>query len=142
MTLESCGSANFQEEQLGKAAAPDTCFYVENAVRIIGKDQIDLGADPPPDIVVEIDVSHESTRKLAFHAARGVPEVWRYDGERVRIYHLTGRLYLEAPASAAFQMLTANALTLFLEQSKTGGQSASLRSFREWLRTQRPQKSW
>jgi Uma2 family endonuclease len=141
MTLESCGSATFQEEQLGKGAEPDTCFYVENAARIIGKDQIDLSADPPPDIVVEIDVSHQSKRKLAFYAALGVPEVWRYDGLRVQIYHLTGQQYLEAPASTAFRMLTSDVLTLFLEQSKTAGQSATLSSFREWMRNQRPQES-
>jgi Uma2 family endonuclease len=140
LTLESCGSATFQEEQLDKAAEPDTCFYVENAARIIGKDRIDLSVDPPPDIVVEIDVSHESKRKLSFYAALGVPEVWRYDGRRVRIYHLTGNQYFETPASAAFQVLTSDALTSFVEQSKTAGQSATLRSFREWLRIQRQQE--
>ena len=138
LLLETAGSTTFKQRELAQGAEPDTCFYIQNADRIIGKTKIDLTTDPPPDVIVEIDVTHESTGKLAFYAALGVPEIWHYDERRMRIYHLTGQQYVEMPASLVFPILTSDALTGFLEQSKTEGQGATRRSFREWLRTQRP----
>jgi Uma2 family endonuclease len=137
LTLETAGSTTFKDEQLAMGAEPDTCFYVQNAQSVIGKDSIDLMTDPPPDVVVEIDIWSESTGKMGFYAAIGVPEFWRYDKRQLRIYHLSEQGYVEAPASLAFPLLTGEALTRFLEQSKTAGQSATLRAFREWLRTAR-----
>ena len=93
--------------------------------------------DPPPDIVVEIDIWSESVGKMEFYAAIGVPEFWRYRKSRLYIYHLSDQGYVEAPASRAFPLLTAEALTRFLEQNKSAGQSATLRAFREWLRAAR-----
>lgn len=132
--LESLGSTTFKREDLAQGAEPDTCFYVQHAASIIGKRNIDLRSDPPPDVVVEVDVSHGSVSKLAFYASLGVPEVWRYDERRMHIYHLTTQGYIEAPASRTFPVLTSDALTESLERSKTAGQSGALRSFREWLR--------
>ena len=136
LPFESRGSTTFKQKLSGKGAEPDTCFYIQNSARIIGKRQIDLTVDPPPDIIVEIDVSHESTRKFRFYASLGVPEVWRYDEQRLHIYRLTEDGYVEIPASLSFPLLTSNALSQFLEQSKTEGQAAALSSFREWLRAQ------
>jgi Uma2 family endonuclease len=114
---------------------PDGCFYVQNAARIIGH-RIDLKTDPPPDIVIEVDISHESTSKLAIYAGMGVPELWRYDGRRVHIYQLLEQRYVEVAASNTFPMITNEVLLRFLEQNKLEGQTAVLRSFREWLRVQ------
>jgi hypothetical protein len=49
-------------------------------------------------------------------------------------HHLKDDGYVEAPGSLAFPSLTADVLTEFLEQSKTRGQTAALRSFRQWAR--------
>ena len=133
--LESRGSTTLKQKRFAQGAEPDTCFYVQNAARIIGKARIDLSIDPPPDIIVEIDVLHDSTDKLAFYAALGVPELWHYDEHQARIYHLIEQGYVEGSASRVFPALTSGALSRFLEQSKTEGQSAVRRSFREWLRT-------
>lgn len=132
--LESRGSTTFKQEKLRKAVEPDTCFYVQNASRIIGVLAIDLNIHPPPDIVVEVDVSHDTTAKSIFYAEIGVPELWRYDESRARIFHLSKGQYIEMSQSLALPILTSAALTKFLEQSKTEGQSAALRSVRAWLR--------
>ena len=134
LVLETRGSTTFKEKQLLQGAEPDTCFYVENAKRIIGKGDIDLAKDPPPDIIVEVDVSHQSTGKLSFYSAIGVPEIWRYDERQVRILHLVDGRYVEMPSSLTFPVLTDKVLTDALEQSKTEGQSAALRTFRQWLK--------
>ena len=64
-----------------------------------------------------------------------MPEVWIYNEQRLRIYHLTDQGYVEMSSSLAFPLLTADALTEVLEKSKTKGQAAALRSFRQWLRS-------
>ncbi|OLE52380.1 MAG: hypothetical protein AUG51_18375 [Acidobacteria bacterium 13_1_20CM_3_53_8] len=135
ITLETRGSATYKQKRLAKGAEPDTCFYVQNASRIIGKRKIDLDVDPPPDVVVEIDLTNESLSKFNIYAAFGVPEIWRYDGHQARIYHLANETYAEASTSSAFPILTADALTEFLELSKTQGQTATLTAFRKWLQS-------
>ena len=133
MKVETRGSATFKQKRKAKGVEPDECFYVQNAGRVIGKRQIDLDVDPPPDIVVEIDIN-ESLSKFPLYAALGVPELWRYDGQHAQIYGLAGQTYIEVLASRAFPILTGNALGQYIEQSKTEGQSAALVKFRQWVR--------
>src|SRR5262249_46154880 len=77
LPLESLGSTTWKLRQIRKGTEPDACFYVTNAYRIVGKLNIDLSVDPPPDIVVEIDTTSRSRRKFAIYAALHVPEIWR-----------------------------------------------------------------
>lgn len=106
---------------------------MQNAARLIGKRRIDLEVDPPPDVVVEIDLSSVSASKFPIYAALSVPEIWLYDGQQARFYQLAEQSYQEIRHSLAFPVLTSAALTDFLAQSKTSGQSAALAAFRPWL---------
>ena len=137
LLIETRGSTTFKQRRFGKAAEPDTCFYVKNAARVINRRRLDLAVDPPPDIIVEVDVAHESTQKFAFYASLGVPELWQYDEQQLHIYQLSKGSYEEVSSSLAFPLLTSNAMTQFLEQSKTEGQIAALNSFQTWLRSQK-----
>lgn len=132
--LETRGAATYRQKKFQKGAEPDCSFYVQNASAVIGNRRIDLNIDPPPDVVVEIDITNESLSKFPIYSAFGVPEIWRYDGKRVEIYHLVNQSYIEKAESLAFPSLTANALTDRIEQSKTEGQSAALSTFRQWIR--------
>lgn len=133
--LESLGSTTFNQEWLDNGVEPDTCFYIKNAAKIIGKNRIDLAVDPPPDIAVEIDISHRSTTKLKIYEELRVPEIWLYDEQKLQILLLTETGYADSPTSQSFPFLTSEALTQFLERSKTEGQGAVLRVFREWVKT-------
>jgi Uma2 family endonuclease len=139
--LESFGSTTFKREGLGKGAEPDTCFYVQNAPAVAGKDKLDAGVDPPPDVVVEIDVAHSSAAKLAFYESLGVPELWIYDGETAFFYHLSSEGYVLAEASLAFPVLTSVALGRFMAEGSRGPQRAALKAFRHWLRAERKGRS-
>ena len=137
VALEPRGSSTFKRRRLLKGAEPDASFYVKNAAAIVGKRRIDLSIDPPPDVVVEIDITSESLSKFPIYAALGVPEIWQYqyNGKQACIYHLVDEDYVEASASRSFHSLTAQAITDYIEQSKTQGQSAALAAFRRWVRT-------
>lgn len=134
VTLQAAGATTYKQELLLQGSEPDESFYVQNADAIIGKLRIDLNVDPPPDIVVEVDITNESLSKFPIYAAFGVPEIWRYDGKQAIFYHLVDQSYIPSEASLSFAPLTAQAMTDFLEQSKTQGQSAALASFRNWFR--------
>jgi Uma2 family endonuclease len=136
--LESRGSMTMRSAWQGKGAEPDTCFYVQNAARIIGKRSLDFTTDPPPDVVVEIDVTNVSRPRFPIYAALGVPEIWRYDGSTATFYALTGEEYVATPYSRAFPFLPGAVLAQFIEQSKTAGQDAALDAARAWVRTHKP----
>ena len=134
MPLETRGSATYKRKRTATGAETDTSFYVQNAAAIIGKRRIDLNVDPPPDIVVEIDLTHESLSKFPIYAVLGVPEVWHYNGEQAQIYNLADEAYIEASASRFFAVITAELLAEFIERSKEQGQSAALAAFRQRVR--------
>lgn len=134
VTLESRGQATFKRKLLKQGAEPDTCFYVQNALRLIGRRTIELGEDPPPDVVVEIDTTNESLDKFRIYAALGVPEIWRYDGEQAYFHQLVGEEYQVMDNSLAFASLAATDLARFVGLSKTEGQTAALAAFREEVR--------
>jgi Uma2 family endonuclease len=69
LNCEVYGSATWKSRELGKGVEADACYYVKNAYRVVGKKDIQLGSDPPPDIAVEIDISNSSLKKLAIYAA-------------------------------------------------------------------------
>ena len=59
---------------------------VTNADRIIGKREIDLESDPPPDLVVEVDITNESFTKSPIYAACAFP---RFGGSTGRLRNST-----------------------------------------------------
>lgn len=135
VTLETRGAATFKSRKLLQGAEPDTCLYVQSAAHVIGKRRINLETDPPPDVVVEIDMSNDSLYKFPIYAALGVPEIWRYDARVTRFYKLAGENYEVTQNSLAFPTLAAEDLTQYLERSKNEGQTAALKAFRQMLRS-------
>jgi Uma2 family endonuclease len=131
LTLESYGSATWKKRSLSRGVEPDGCYYVASSERIIGKSVFDLESDPPPDLVVEIDVTNESLGKFGIYAALSVPEIWRYDGATVRFYGLAGHAYQEIDQSRSLPGLKPAMVADVLEQGKTQGQTAALRVFRQ-----------
>ena len=137
LALETAGSTTFKRKQLAKGVEPDTCFYVQNAARMIGRRKLDLNTDPPPDVVVEIDTTDESLDKFSIYAALGVPEIWRYDGQQAHFYERAESSYQDIQNSRAFPSLSASSLTEAVEQSKTAGQTAALAAFRQRIQGSR-----
>lgn len=130
------GSATLKKQSEQKGAEPDACFYVQTADAVGKKDQIDFNTDPPPDVVLEIDIHHESISKFPIYAAFGVPELWRYDGETLTIYHLRDGQYVVADVSRALPIFTSAVLTQFLARSPKEDQYDVVLAFEEWLKGQ------
>jgi len=114
INVVSAGSTTFKREDMERGFEPDSCFYVQNAERMEAKDEFDLlGGDPPPDIVIEVDLTSSSVPKLPIFAAFGVLEIWRYVGEQVTILVLSEGIYEERSVSLALPPLSAATLDDF-----------------------------
>ncbi|WP_293337803.1 Uma2 family endonuclease [Microcoleus sp. CAWBG58] len=138
LNIEICslGSLTCRREDLARGLEPDQCYYIQNENVVWDKEQIDLNQDPPPDLVVEIDITSSSIDRLSLYASLGVPEVWRYDGNRLIIYQLEAQEYVERDVSPTFPFLSQVEMLRFLELRRTTKENALLRLFREWVRTQ------
>lgn len=129
------GSTTFRREDLERGFEPYACFYVENEERVRGKKRLDLTVDPPPDLVIEVDITSPSLSKFPIYARLGVPEVWRYDGERVAIFELRGvEGYAEVSRSVALPPLTGAVIAGFVERSASLGSAEWMREVRRWAR--------
>jgi Uma2 family endonuclease len=70
---------------------PDYCFYIDNWPAVSGKKRIDWQKDPPPDLVIEIDVTSYS--EVQDYLPYSVPEVWLYKNQKISIYQLQDDAY-------------------------------------------------
>jgi len=129
--IYSFGSTTFSRDDLQQGFEADACFYIQNGSRVRGKDRFDLHVAPPPDLVIEIDISHPSLGKLPIYAQIGVPEVWRYVDGVIEILLLDGEQYINVPRSRALPIVTAQALTGLVRASRGLSQAERLRLARE-----------
>jgi len=132
LEVEALGSTTFKRQELDRGFEPDSCFYVQNFERRRGKDRIDLGVDPPPDLVVEVDITSPSISKLPMFAEFGVPEVWRFDGKRLSMLRLTPSSYEEVGTSEVFPGVSAQSISQLLDRGKSLGGTGWLRLARAW----------
>jgi Uma2 family endonuclease len=135
ITIHSFGTATMRKRKKTKGNEPDGCFYVQSAPLIGNRVDIDFEVDPPPDIAVEIDLHRDSISKFSIYAALGVGEVWRYDGDALKIDLLAGQQYVSASQSRALPMLTCDILTSFLKRMRED-ESQALVEFDEWVMNQ------
>src|SRR5205823_3484557 len=116
---------------------PDKCFFFEHEQDVRGKDKLDLSVDPPPDLAIEVDISRSSLNRMGIYAALGVPEVWRFDGQVLRVYRLgPNRSYAEVQESEHFPFLPIVKVQEFLLQRGQMDETKLVKTFRQWVREQ------
>lgn len=131
---ECFGSTTWRRQESMGGAEPDNCFYFQNLPAIRGRLDIDLASDPPPDLVLEIDITSKSLERLPIYARLGVPEVWRYDQKQLRLYQLINGMYVETQTSLAFGEFPVKSIPDFIKQNLAAGRNALRKSFRLWVR--------
>jgi len=134
LDLKTMGSTTLEREDIDRSPEPDDAYYIQNQPLVAGK-TVDLQQDPPPDLVVEIDITHTDIKKLELYASLGVPEFWRYNGQIWRIYQLQAGQYQEVEASPTFPFLPKQRLYEFLTQAQRSEVKAE-QTFRAWVRQQ------
>ena len=131
------GSTTYKREDIERGFEPDSCFYIENEPLVRDKDRLDLDVDPPPDLVIETDVTSISMNKVPLYASIGVPEVWRYENAEIEVVLLDSGSYRKSLESKCLPGMAARTLTDLMRMSKTLRRKEWLKKIREAAREAR-----
>ena len=134
MEFKSFGSTTFRRKDRDRGLEPDECYYFKDQKRMRGRRRLNLKKDPPPELVVEVDVTHRSLPREPVYAALGVREIWRWDGRKLECLELVGDEYRLRERSLVFPFLVVGDLTRFVRMRSRLGDIAVLTKLRQWVR--------
>lgn len=136
-TCRAMGSWTLQRQDLEKSVEPDKCFYITSEAKVRGKAELDLSRDPPPDLVLEVEITRKSLRRFPIYAALGVPEIWRFTKGAIEVHRLgEDGDYATSDTSAAFPGLRIAEISRFLALRDSLNDSDIVKSFRTWVRSE------
>ena len=133
--LDCVGAMTLQRPEFACGLEPDVSFYVKHAAQVRGKATIDLSTDPPPDLVILVDMVEPAVNKFAILAALGIPELWHYDGHQVSIWELAVGEYTEVAESKTLVGISGAAFAELVEAGLHMKSTDWLRRVRSWVRS-------
>lgn len=133
--VRDLGSTTHKRADLLKGVEPDGCFYIRNVAAITGVDELNLSVQPPPDLVIEVDISHPSIARLPIYAALGVPEIWQFEDGQVKFFVLQENKYIALTNSTELPGITFEVITQFVNASASTKRPQWLRQVRQWIRS-------
>jgi Uma2 family endonuclease len=111
---------------------PDYCFYIDNWEAVSGKERIDWRNEPPPDLVLEIDVTSYSN--VNDYLPYRVPEVWLFRKKQLLIYQLQATEYVLQGTSRYFpDIQLQEAIARCLQIAYDRNTSAAIRELKQQL---------
>ncbi len=131
------GSVTLNREDLDRGIEPDSCFYIQNAVRGQGMAET-VSTSLPPDLALEVDIASSSTSKMAIYQVMGVPEVWLYRRNELKIQLLQGGQYGTVTHSRAFPRVSEEQLNQWIQLRKAETDLTVLRDVQRFCRTWNP----
>lgn len=117
LRIKTMGSTTMNYPHLKKGAEPDNAYYIQYQPLVKGR-EVDFKQDPPPDLVVEVDITYTDIAKNQFYSLIGVPEFWQFNGKVWCIYQLREGVYVEVEVSPTFPLVPKEQLYAFLEEAK------------------------
>ncbi len=132
--MRCLGSLLMKSSELKIGGEPDSCYYIKNESAIRAQENVIVGQDPPPDLVLEVDITNPSDRRLQIYALLGVPEVWRYDGYSLEFLALQNGGYVAIENSLSFPTLPAAIIVEYVQKRLLLGESKTLKEFRGWVK--------
>ncbi|MBO0349463.1 Uma2 family endonuclease [Phormidium pseudopriestleyi FRX01] len=137
LNLMNLGSTTLKKEDIQRGLEPDQCYYIQNEPRVRSKLKIDLSINPPPDLVIEVDITSGSLNKFPIYQSLKIPEIWRYRRRGLEIFELQSEEYLQRDFSPTFSPIAVTtAIPEFIQKSRSIGQIAALRALRTWVKEQ------
>ena len=133
--VKCVGSTTQRRKGIKKGAEPDEGYYFASEPKVRGRRNRDSNLDPPLDLVVEVDITSNSQRRMEIYAAMRVGEVWHHDGTRLSFYRLAKNGgYVEATHSVTFPFIRASDLMRFLKLLDDLGETTVMKRFVAWAR--------
>ncbi len=133
--IAPCGMMTISRADLDLGFEPDKCYYVQHEPQVRDEEEIDFAIDPPPDLAIEVEISHNLSKKMRIYAAFGVPELWHCRGRELKVYELAaGGNYVLRDTSICFPNLPIAKIEEIVRQLGAVRRTTLLRSFRDWVR--------
>lgn len=129
------GSMTYKQPIEQRGFEADSSFYIEPVDLTRPLSDLDSHLDPPPNLVIEIDVSRSSISKLDLFAQLGVSEVWVWENDEARFFVLAGDQYVAVDRSQLIPVFTPQILTRFLTTARTTDSVDWHRAVRDWVRS-------
>jgi len=130
-------STTFRRKLKKRGLEPDECFYIKSQPKLVGRKRIALPKDPPPDLAVEVDVTHRSIDRLPIYAALGVPEIWRFHSGKLECLLLEKNTYRAVEYGLAFPQLRVGDLARFVRLAEESfDHTGTIKAFRVWMKRQ------
>ncbi len=130
------GSTTMKLSGHGKGLEADECYWIQNEAAVRDVKSLDLSIHPPPDLVLEIDITHAVVDREAIYAAMRVPEMWHYDHQsKLTGWELVEGNWTRVEHSRAFPMIRLNDINPFIEKRTSVGTTTLIKDFRKWLRS-------
>ena len=126
----SVASVTVKRSDLKKAYEADESYYLTNIDKVLAKEELDFEVDPPPDLVIEVELTSSAIDKLELFAAMQVREVWRHDGTSVQFYRLSNGRYECIAQSTELPGLSSDLINRYLDQRLQAGETTWIRAFR------------
>ncbi len=134
LRLKLGGSSTLKRLSKQKGLEADQCYWIANESVMRTTTRIDLRTDPPPDLVIEIDVMHSVVNREKIYAALGVPEMWVLSREaRLGAFALAGRAWQPIERSVSFPFLRVADLDPFVARIGVDDDTSVLAGFAAWL---------
>lgn len=129
------GATTFRRQPQKGGVEPDLSYYFTNQALVRGKPEIDLSADPPPDLVIEVVWTHKADASIEVHRRFGVPEVWVWERDRLRMLRLDPEgEYAPADRSLAFSALKSSEVASWISKPSDNNEMTWLIEFQDWVR--------
>jgi Uma2 family endonuclease len=138
LPCKSFGSTTFRREEKSAGTEPDECYYFRQIDSVKGMKRFDPLVHPAPELAIEVDVLSPSIPREAIYARLGVAEIWRFNGEQLKIRLFADGVYHDSAASWAFPFLPISEFAKFIKSMADDDETRVLKEFRAWLRTLPP----
>jgi Uma2 family endonuclease len=131
------GSTHWKRPLVQRAVEADEC-YLLTAEKLAAwkRREANVAETLSPDLAIEIDISKSAVDRAEIYATLGVAEVWRFDGETLRIDRLRDDGAYEAVGDSQLLPISPAEVARWLQDETDVDDSAWSRRLRAWVRAE------
>jgi Uma2 family endonuclease len=131
ISYEPAGATTWKQHAILKGLEADECYHIQSIQKVLGKSELDLTIDPPPDLAIEVEVTSPSLIKMEVYRGLKVPELWRVRADAIcSMYRLDeAGAYQPISASIAVPIFTPALISQYVLLREQLNHSETIRRF-------------
>lgn len=137
ISCEPAGEATYRRHEKDAGLEGGRTFHIgADAEWMRGDRDYDFEIDPPPDLAIEVEVSHSADIAVEAWGRLGVPEIWRFHAKSFACTFWSRRddgSYEQVARSLAFSMLEPSDVVEQLRRAKESGTVRWLAQLPSWI---------